>query len=166
MPRSHNLMVRESLLRSGHRSAYHESFDLWIILQIEWFCPEALRSHNMKWWFVNHCLDHCFKQFIVESLFWIISKILEIIPWTQNAYTLLYQPRHRVAFSSSIYALIWTNSAPLWPGWYRRVYPFCVQGIIPKMALRWRRGDVTVPNCWIKSLFLFYFRTKSILVAS
>ncbi len=28
------------------------------------------------------------------------------------------------------------------------------------------RGDVTVPNFWIKSLFLFYFRTKSILVAS
>ncbi len=24
------------------------------------------------------------------------------------------------------------------------------------------RGDVTVPNCWIKSLLLFYFRTKSI----
>ncbi len=50
-------------------------------------------------------------------------------------------------------------------GWYRRVYAFCVQGIISKMALRWRRGDVTVPNCWIKSLFLFYFHTKSILVA-
>ncbi len=32
--------------------------------------------------------------------------------------------------------------------------------------LCWRRGDVTVPNCWIKSLFLFYFHTKSILVAS
>ncbi len=41
------------------------------------------------------------------------------------------------------------NSAPLWPGWYRRVYAFCVQGIISKMALHWHRGDVTVPNCWI-----------------
>ncbi len=58
------------------------------------------------------------------------------------------------------------NSASLWPSWHGRVYAFCVQGIISKIALRWRRGDVTVPNCWIKSLFLFYFRTKSILVAS
>ncbi len=39
------------------------------------------------------------------------SAILEIIPWTQNAYTLLYQPRHWVASSSSIYALIWTQTA-------------------------------------------------------
>ncbi len=46
------------------------------------------------------------------------------------------------------------------PGWYRRVYAVCVQGIIAKMALRWLRGDVTVPKCWIKSLFLFYFCTK------
>ncbi len=53
------------------------------------------------------------------------------------------------------------NSASLCRGWYWRVYAFCVQGIISEMALRWRRGDVTVPNCWIKSLFLFYFRTKS-----
>ncbi len=30
------------------------------------------------------------------------------IPWTQNAYTLLYQPRRRDASSMSIYALIWT----------------------------------------------------------
>ncbi len=36
----------------------------------------------------------------------------------------------------------------------------CVQGLISKMALRWHREDVTVPYCWIKSLFLFYFRTK------
>ncbi len=53
-----------------------------------------------------------------------------------------------------------SNSAPLWPGWYRRQYVFWVQRIISKMALRWHRGDITVPNCWIKSLFLFYFRTK------
>ncbi len=53
-----------------------------------------------------------------------------------------------------------TNSAPLWRSWYRRVYAFCFQGIISKMALLWHRGDVTVPNCWITSLFLFYFRTK------
>ncbi len=39
------------------------------------------------------------------------SAILEIIPWTQNAYTLLYQPRHRDASSSSIYALIWMQTA-------------------------------------------------------
>ncbi len=50
------------------------------------------------------------------------------------------------------------NSTPLWPGWYRGVYAFCVQGIISKMVLRWHRGDVTVPKCWIKSLF--YFRKK------
>ncbi len=43
---------------------------------------------------------------------------------------------------------------------------FASRGIISKMALRWHRGDVTVPNYWIKSLFLFYFRTKNILVAS
>ncbi len=29
-----------------------------------------------------------------------------------------------------------------------------------------RYNDITVPNCRIKSLFLFYFHTKSILVAS
>ncbi len=58
------------------------------------------------------------------------------------------------------------NSAALWPSWHRKVYAFCVQGIISKMALHWHRGDVTVPNCWIKSLFLFYFHTKSILVTS
>ncbi len=39
------------------------------------------------------------------------SAILKIIPWTQNAYTLLYQPRHRDASSLSIYALIWTQTA-------------------------------------------------------
>ncbi len=63
-------------------------------------------------------------------------------------------------FSVDLRSDLNANSAPLWPGWYRRVYAFCVQGIISKMALRWRRGDVTVPNCWIKSLFLFYFHTK------
>ncbi len=44
------------------------------------------------------------------------SAILEIIPWMQNAYTLLYQPRHRDVSSSLIYALIWTQTA-LWPSW-------------------------------------------------
>ncbi len=43
---------------------------------------------------------------------------------------------------------------------------FASRGIISKMELRWHRGDVTVPNYLIKSLFLFYFRTKNILVAS
>ncbi len=38
------------------------------------------------------------------------SAILKIIPWTQNAYSLLYQPRHRDASSSSIYALIWMQT--------------------------------------------------------
>ncbi len=52
------------------------------------------------------------------------------------------------------------NNASSWPGWYRRAFAFCVQWIICKMALRWHRGDVTVPNCWIKSLFLFYFHKK------
>ncbi len=67
------------------------------------------------------------------------STILEIIPWTQNAYTLLHQPRHRDA-SSSLRSDLNTNSAPLWPG-------------ISKMMLCWHRGDVTVPKCWIKSFF-------------
>ncbi len=38
-----------------------------------------------------------------------------------------------------------TQQRSLWPSWHRRVYTFCVQGSISKMALRWRRGDVTVP---------------------
>ncbi len=73
----------------------------------------------------------------------------------------MYQPWHRDASSFvDLRSDLNANSAPLWRGWYRSVYAFCVQGIISKMALRWHRGDVTVPNCWIKSLFLFYFRKK------
>ncbi len=41
-------------------------------------------------------------------------------------------------------------------GWHRRAYAFCMQWILSKMALR----DVTVPNCWIKSLCFFLFLKK------
>ncbi len=69
---------------------------------------------------------------------------------------------HRDVSYTSIYALIWTQTAhPCGPADTEDSMHFA-----SKMALRWRRGDVTVPNCWIKSLFLFYFRTESILVAS
>ncbi len=32
------------------------------------------------------------------------SAILEIIPWKQNAHSLLYQPRHRDESSTAVYA--------------------------------------------------------------
>ncbi len=39
------------------------------------------------------------------------SAILEIIHWTQNAYTLLYQSQYKDTYSTCIYALIWTKIA-------------------------------------------------------
>ncbi len=39
---------------------------------------------------------------------------------------------------------------------------FVFSGYSPK----WRKGDADEANCWIKSLFLFSLRTKSILIAS
>ncbi len=39
------------------------------------------------------------------------SGILEIIPWTQNVYTLLYQPGYKDESSSLIYALVLTQTA-------------------------------------------------------
>ncbi len=41
------------------------------------------------------------------------SAILEIIPWTQNVYALLYQPQHWNESSSPIYGLILTQTAYL-----------------------------------------------------
>ncbi len=84
----------------------------------------------------------------------------------QNAYTPLYQlyKAALLAFKSERKLTYKMHPCAVAPHW--RVYAFCVQGLISKMALRWCRGDVTVPNIWIKSLFLFYFHTKSILVAS
>ncbi len=42
-----------------------------------------------------------------------LSQRSAIILWTQNAYSLLYQPRHREESSSSIYALILPQTAHL-----------------------------------------------------
>ncbi len=53
-------------------------------------------------------------------------------------------------FSTWIYALIWTQTA----------HPYVAADTEE------RTHGPTVPNFLIKSLFLFYFRTKSILVAS
>ncbi len=44
--------------------------------------------------------------------------------------------------------------------WHGRAYT-CLQ----RYSLKWRYGDATVPNCWIKSLLSFDFHTKRILVA-
>ncbi len=75
--------------------------------------------------------------------------------------------KHRIDFKILIITYKALNGlAPQYLSELLSHYAFCVWGFISKMALCWRRGDVTVPNCWIKSLFLFYFHTKSILVAS
>ncbi len=89
------------------------------------------------------------------------SAILEIIRWMQNAYTFsISASTLDCVFLVGLRSDLKANSAPLWTSWYRGAYAICVQRIISKMALRWLRGGVTVTNCWIKSLFLFYFRTK------
>ncbi len=66
------------------------------------------------------------------------SAILEIIHWTQTAYALLYQPQHKDAFSTCIYALIWMKIAhPCVVADTEECTQFAFRGYSPK----WRYGD-------------------------
>ncbi len=81
------------------------------------------------------------------KIFWMKTGRLVTVPlnihWTQTAYAVLCQP-HRTEMSSTfVYALILNeNSMSLWCGWHRTAYAACVQRILSKMVLRWRRDEL------------------------
>ncbi len=80
------------------------------------------------------------------------SAILEIILWTQNTYCLLYQPGHKGA----LFAFKSERKST------KKMHP-CVKADTED----WDTEETLLCLIFlIKLLFLFYFRTKSILVAS
>ncbi len=67
------------------------------------------------------------------------STILEIIPWTQNSYTLLYQPGHKGAPLALKSERKLTKKTHPCVEADREECTVCVQGIISEMVLRWPR---------------------------
>ncbi len=67
--------------------------------------------------------------------------------------------------SSSIYALILMQTAHPCGRADTEDYVLCIQGMISKMALRWHRGDDTVPKCYSKSILIASWVTIEPLMA-
>ncbi len=85
------------------------------------------------------------------------STILENIRWTQAAYALVCQPRHKDTSSTFVYALIWMKQRIR----YAADTEACTLHF-SKMVLRWTRGNKLLN----KVVVLFSLHGKSVLVAS